>query len=235
MKGPLIVCVMLTTADRQEMTKRAISSWGSQTYQNIELFIYPNWGQEPLCRLMNLANAAALKRHPTAEYIAKWDSDDWSHPRRLEDQLRTIEGQGALVTGYNEMPFVDERPSGLTIAGIPAARDVFTYRNPNPTYALGTSLFMKREAWEQQPFPDMATPANPRGSGSDTQFVHHWASRGRLYGRSALHDGETCEESYMVATVHESNTTCKMKSKSGFLPSNSPLACWSRSVVKRLV
>lgn len=82
--------------------------------------------------------------------IAHFDDDDWSAPGRLKTQVAHLQQTGKLVTGFNDMLFMD------------LVNDrVMFYRHEDDTYALGTSLLYRREAWEQHPFPDM-TPEDNR-------------------------------------------------------------------------
>src|SRR6185369_11808099 len=116
---PLVVGVMLT-ADRHDMTRRAIASFEAQTYERKCLLVLDS-GREPLNlptnirqiykhmpgvkltvgELRNVANAMA----GGADIIAHFDSDDWSHPRRLEEQVALLQASGADVVGYNEILF----------------------------------------------------------------------------------------------------------------------------------
>lgn len=212
----MIACVLLTTPDRAEMNRRAIRSFREQTYDDAVLVICstdirthsslgfleapeyfvlldaPN--DTPLCRLMNLSMEAAIQKLPRIAHLAKWDSDDWSAPSRLADQMARLERTGAWVTGYNSMPLYCE-----------SCHEVLIYSNPNSNYALGTSLLMKREAWEAFPFPDTSQrPNNPRGTGSDSLFVMHWAQRGRMAGCSGILNGV---HPLMIAGVHSGNTS----------------------------
>lgn len=220
----VIACVMLT-ADRPHMAARAVRSFLAQDYENRALVIYDTGkrllfedypelsvkislrsdnkprvvylidtgDQLPLCELMNHITELAMKFF-NPELIAKWDDDDVSDRRRLSRQRSLAFQGGHEVVGYNAMPFV--MPD----------RSVRLYNNPQPTYALGTSLMYSPGAWKSFPFPDTTQDAR-NGRGSDTLFVHHHARRGRLMGISSLDKGGPM----MVATIHEANTTAKLE------------------------
>jgi len=87
-----------------------------------------------------------VARNSDATFIAHFDVDDFSAPDRLSIQLAHIQKTGKLLTGFHNMMFYDVRDDR-----------VMFYQHESPNYALGTSLFYRREAWERVKFPD-ATP-----------------------------------------------------------------------------
>lgn len=226
---------MLSTRDRREMNERALRSFDAQASAALWWHYDSTGSTAPLCELMNRAMESALHALPNITHLAKWDSDDWSAPERLPEQLALMERTGAWVVGYHTLPFYDTR-----------TREVLLYSNPNPNYALGTSLLMRREAWEEFPFPDTSKrPGNPRGTGSDTLFVQHWAGRGRVASVSSIGDAEciACDGSgrgdtgpcwkcdgrtrtpapRMIATIHGANTSVD-PARGGFRPADWALA-----------
>ena len=171
------VCAVMLVNGREAMTRRAIASFQAQTYEAKRLLIWdtapgcgslysaiddqqisvPDVDRERLrdatvgC-LRNWANKYALAHYTTsgteAEVIAHWDSDDWSHPRRLEEQVALLESTGKMCVGYRDLLFWDtrelhERPNQAWI-----------YRNDDPRWAAGASFLYRRELWERQPFDD---------------------------------------------------------------------------------
>jgi glycosyltransferase involved in cell wall biosynthesis len=129
---PRILCVMLASG-RQEMVDRAVRSFYSQTYLDKRLLVFDT-GDEPLRlpphgreisyvraspptrrlsigALRNAANEQAGSHG--AKVVAHWDSDDWSHPERLADQLALLEATGVEAVGYRELPFWDTSIEGL--------------------------------------------------------------------------------------------------------------------------
>lgn len=108
-----ITC-MCVTRDRVKLLRRAIRSYLSQTHLDRELVVVHaiedrstrqylaglhvesivpvavrNGNQLSLGALRNIARQAG-----TGNFVAQWDDDDWSDPRRLELQMRTIRDRG---------------------------------------------------------------------------------------------------------------------------------------------
>ena len=105
---------------------------------------------ETIGALRNAANwcASAIKQYGAADLIAHFDSDDWSHPSRLQEQVALLEESGKMCVGYGELLFWDTRP--LAQRG-----EAWIYHNHDPRWAAGASFLYRRELWEQQPFPDV--------------------------------------------------------------------------------
>jgi hypothetical protein len=165
--NPRVLCVMLANG-RQEMVNRAVRSFHSQAYKNKELlvlnsgptFLYVSTipagvhlsllnqddRQRPIGELRNIANATAT--HIKADIICHWDSDDWSHPERVSEQVAFLQETGAHAVGYSEMLFWDSRPGAFCGAWL--------YTSPNPDTCLGTSLCYWRKTWESVPFRNVS-------------------------------------------------------------------------------
>lgn len=186
---------------------RAVTSFRNQTYQNKRLFIldtgdkefpimqedgiyaeYFGHDQRPgLCvltrgttigALRNLANGYAETLH--ADIIVHFDDDDFSHPRRIEEQVALLVASGKECVGYNEMLFWrDGEPGfkpGPTGSPIPDPEhdqqsEAWLFQNKSPRYSLGTSLCYWRSTWEKHPFPD-------KMRGEDYDFVYGCDSAG---------------------------------------------------------
>lgn len=177
MKNPS-ACATLLTADRPEMTRQAIECFRAQTYENKRLLILDtgksrndahvyigNHGQPENERLLwnpaaketigELRNLAASMTD--ADIIVTFDSDDWSHPNRIAEQVALLKSSGADVVGYNSMLFWRE-PQECECGALPRHKDrgdtgeAWLYSNSNPQYALGTSLCYWRHVWERKPF-----------------------------------------------------------------------------------
>lgn len=189
---------MLTSNTRPYMFQRAARCWARQTYPKTELYVHVNDGTQPLCHLINEGFGAALRKYPNAEYLAKFDDDDMSDPRRLAEQMARLRSSDALVTGYFNMPMLDADTG-----------EVSMYNNPTPTYALGTSLFFHRDAWLQKLFPD-TTARTARGTGSDSQWVTYWAGEGKMLGVGCIGEDGVPR---MIATLHGDNTAPAMQRK----------------------
>ena len=120
-----------------------------------------------------------------ADLIAHFDSDDWSHPRRLEEQVALLEASGKQCVGYREMLFWDTR---FAANPDPSLREIendldklrpdlirnrhneaWLYCNPGRGLCAGGTIMYRRELWERCPFPD--APHEDRRWWSDNQAV----------------------------------------------------------------
>ncbi len=146
------------------MARRAVASFEAQTYQTKKLYIlntggilgfasddvYENWAP----RVGDYPTIGALRNEClshgfVAPYCAHCEDDDVSSPDRLALQLAHIQKTGKLLTGFYDMAMYD------------AANDkTWIYLNEDHRYALGTSLFYRREAWERVKFPDKTPEDN---------------------------------------------------------------------------
>ena len=182
--SPTVCCVMLVNG-RAEMVNRAIASYKAQTYVAKSLLILDS-GKKPVKRTprceynattawmpdMNGATIGALRNaanwcavdHFNANLIAHFDSDDWSHSRRLEEQVALLQASGKQCVGYRELLFWDTRHvAQCTHAGV-VSRDecpycenlgeAWIYRNHEPRWCAGASMLYTREVWEACPFDD---------------------------------------------------------------------------------
>ena len=179
------------------MVAQAVSCFLSQTWAEKELVIlddaddpsFPNPPEHPQIRYFRTdihywlsipQKRNAVNGLANGEIIWHLDSDDWSSPTRMEDQVRRLEETGKAVTGYHSMDFFDE-----------AAGKVYEYRS-GPYYALGSSLCYQRSFWQDNPFDE-----NYR-HGSDTVFVRVARLRGQLDAVDS--------EGRMVARLHSGNS-----------------------------
>jgi glycosyltransferase involved in cell wall biosynthesis len=229
------VCAILLTADRPEMTKRTIRCFVAQTYKNKRLLIYDSskrvsenysYGFNDMSvlhhlvppgrtigALRNEANNAACELDVPykPDIIVHFDSDDWSHPNRINEQVALLQASGADCVGYNEMLFwrICPRCRGFDdycadVAPCETCHmkggEAWLYSLPRSNYALGTSLAYKRSLWERKPFEDTS-------SGEDLRFI----TGVNIVSVSSLHqDGEP----RMVASIHGGNTHCKISDQS---------------------
>ncbi len=118
--------------------------------------------------------------HARGEVIAHWDDDDYSAHTRLADQLARLDSSGKPVTGYHAMRFTDGTR--------------WWKFEGKKSYALGTSLCYRKEAWQRNKFPAIQV-------GEDNHFVAVAAARGELVTADA---GEL-----MYANNHPGNTSPK--------------------------
>jgi glycosyltransferase involved in cell wall biosynthesis len=236
-----------------------LKSFREQTYRNRRLLIWdtstkeadlrdlPTMNDPPFIQcvrsaplgfsigtLRNYANQYASK--DLSDIIAHWDSDDWSHPNRLAEQVELLTSpeivserqpgklQYPEAVSYNEMlfwytspPDVKARYEGM-ISTFPKEafplpehlrlrdREAWLYRSPNPLCPIGTSLCYWRSTWERHPFAE-------RSMGEDLE----WWSRVRGVMASSFvmrPDKRTAipthpAEPRMIAAIHGGNTVPK--------------------------
>ena len=213
---PLVVCIMLT-ANRPDLAYRSIRCFERQTYQNKRLLIFETSeeasivviGAGKICvwdrsfagcsDIAVLWNTACGFTAPGC-LIAKWDDDDLSAPDRLTEQVRLIETTGMQCVGYRSMPFYHEEKD-----------EVWVYSNLDTNYCLGTSMLMRREAWERHPFVQMpATPTRPACC-SDTVFVRKLQARRQVKGFNGIgfNGIDRPQGPAMVVTLHAKSSHAK--------------------------
>lgn len=198
MTNPSVTMVALY-ADRPEFAEAILKVFRSQTYENKWLLIYDN-GRQPfpgwlerleprealvsdlgrtaaIGELRNFANTCAA-----SDIIVHGDSDDWSHPNRITEQVARLQASGADVVGFNEMLFWREGKrlttseslavylhDGMTSMRLPG--EAWLYKAAaGLTPALGTSLCYWRKTWERKPF-NPALPKVGGGMSEETEFL----------------------------------------------------------------
>jgi glycosyltransferase involved in cell wall biosynthesis len=183
--NPSVCCVMLTK-NRPQMAARAIRCFQAQAYEKKDLLIYNTEELEgnSIGVLRNMAAACV-----DADIIIHWDDDDWSHPKRIARQVRSLlKGGGANCAGYRDMLFWDSRGEG----------EVWHYCQSHQSFALGTSLCYWRTVWERHPFPDLPKPGG--AAGEDTA----WLAGVKLRAESGFAVDAT---PLMIAGIHGGNTS----------------------------
>ncbi|MCH1540256.1 MAG: glycosyltransferase [Candidatus Poseidonia sp.] len=125
--GPLI-SVIMTTFNWNTMIDTAIDSILNQTYRNIELIIVDDCSSDDLyvhlarrasgdnriilSRMAQNGGTYVAKNHglnqANGELITFMDSDDWSHPQRLERQFKTLQKNSDAVAVINNYFRVSE-------------------------------------------------------------------------------------------------------------------------------
>ncbi len=176
--NPFVVGIM-PTRGRVDLAHQAVECFFAQTYEYKSLVIidddddrsFPNGIDDKriqyscmkirynIPQKLNMACEIAAG----ADIIYRQDSDDWSYPGRMEDQVWRIEESGKAVTGYHSMPFLDV-PSGK----------VYEYQS-GPYYALGSSLTFLRSWWVAHRFNEK------KFTGSDTAFVTEAAIADQIF------------------------------------------------------
>ncbi len=177
-----LVCAVCLTRNRPEMTARAIKCFEAQTYTRKRMLVWdtsedyqgaayendegtvacvPAYQQTTIGALRNSANGF----WNDFDIICHFDSDDWSHPMRIAEQVALLQASGKEAVGYREMLFwraqsamhPEEVAAGLT-------GQAWLYTHGKPSYCLGGSLAYFRSTWERKPFPD-------RMEGEDTEWL----------------------------------------------------------------
>lgn len=206
MSIPLVSAVMLT-ADRQKLTERALRCFRSQTYECKQLvivdtgvtpFMLPEWSIE----ILGSIRLAGLRRSHTdsigtlrnlgaeladGELIVHWDSDDWSAPERMTQQVNQLLDTGADVVGAHTMVFFDSN-----------TKSAYVYSNP-PVDVLGTSLMYKREVLSKLPFDHINT-------GEDTK----WLRDLRIKHPSVKIVLDSWVDGLAIALIHEGNSCTRL-------------------------
>ncbi len=233
-----VACVMLANG-RREMVARAVESFHRQTHEDRLLVVYDT-GEQPvevtlgkgaitiftgalspersIGQLRNEANRLCGK----VDAIAHWDSDDWSHPQRLEEQVAFLKASGADAVGYRDMVFWDTRAGQFAGA--------WMYTGANPDYPVGTSLLYWCKTWERRPFPHkhhgeetawylrvktaaLSSVLEPRRyrmpfAPTDITFPSPITASTMVVERShiEIRDSATACEPRMIASIHGGNT-----------------------------
>lgn len=191
MSNPSVACVMLVSG-RPDMTARAVRPFLSQTYDNRLLLIWDT-GDALLniraektiyCPVFSTRERSigelrndAIGMATSADIIVTMDSDDLSHPRRIEEQVALLAASGAEACGYNEVLFWDGRDAAVEGGGIAGAwargqgGQAWLYSNPAPNYAIGASLAFWRSTWQRRPFPHLPIPGNRQSAGEDAEWL----------------------------------------------------------------
>lgn len=185
----------MPTRGRRELAKKALQCFLRQDYDRKSIVVvddeeepsFPNgldvvpYFRSPERRIgakRNLACQAA-----PGDIIMHFDSDDWSDPRRMADQVARLQQSGKMVAGYHSMFFYSE--FGGT---------AYKYEN-DASYAIGTSLAYTRFFWENHPFAD------PADDHEDNAFVKQALDCQQLASVDA--------HSLMVARIHKGNMVAK--------------------------
>ena len=241
---------------REAMVRRAVRAWLSQSYpESHRMLLILDTGSQSLVTAADAeANAGrglvhvpryslngqtigALRndanRRTNAEIILHWDSDDWSHPNRIAEQVARLEASGKEAVGYRDMLFWNttmvNNPAHMSTEALQSGaiaeikQEAWLYTNRVPTYCLGTSLCYWRKTWLERPFENTS-------AGEDTIWLREVKSE----GASSCPTGEMkrnfdaitaklhpdafplpehlrLREPRMIASIHGGNTYAKIE------------------------
>jgi hypothetical protein len=194
------------------MTRRAIESFRAQTYANKSLLILDtgfykysersgrdyrpnevysmmNGSGVSFGALRNMANTLAQ----SADIIAHFDSDDVSHPRRIEEQVAFLQSSGVEAVGYRELLFWDTRPVDEQQRQHEQHGDAWLYAHPHPAYIVDASRCYWRRVWEAHPYrEDCKHP-------DQDWWLHHWSK--------CASESLTIGGPRMICGIHGDNTS----------------------------
>lgn len=249
MSEPTVTAIMLVNG-RPEMVDRSLKAFRAQTYRNKQLLIYdtsknplrprlnPPWpieqehyavdrgSNKTIGELRNQAIECC-----SSDIIVHWDSDDWSSPERISEQVALLEFSKKECVGYREMLFwewvmrcceCDEyfgsqhkpscmRQGVVTQASMRSDRaGSWVYTSLILDYCLGTSLCYWRGVWQDHRFPAMPR-RSPEGVVYQEGEDMIW-QRGvtRLAHSAVPLEYSHCPGPRMVATIHGGNTLAKV-------------------------
>ncbi len=224
------VCAILLTADRLELTRKAVECFRAQTYPNKTLLIYdttpdncdafefndeheniyvvestPNdhhGNRKTIGYLRNRANGAAPCN---PDIFVHWDSDDYSHPSRISEQVALLQSSGADCVGYSDLLFWREPRDYVPFD----EGEAWLYTSPGPKPSPpGTTLCYTREFWERNPFPATS-------QGEELQFL----ARAKVttitsmpvatfdIGKNSDPTNDPKVQPRMIARIHSGNTS----------------------------
>ncbi len=194
------VSAILPTGYGEKYIKTALHCFLSQTYHDtgkLELVVVDNnispilhllpsnvnyirCPRKPVGALRNIGTQAA-----TGDICINWDEDDWSHPKRVIEQVSRLLESGKQVTGWHSIYFWDE-----------VARNGYKYvYEPrgcsHPPYAMGTSQCYFKSWWAKHKYEEVG--------------IEDWP-----FSNAALHQGQldSCDAGNLAVMVAHSNSVC---------------------------
>ena len=247
------VAAILLTANRPEMTARAVKSFESQTYENKRLLVY-NTGYAPtnmsvtsemfecwnppgpitpktIGSLRNAANGLfATTESYLPDILIHFDSDDVSHATRIAEQVDLLQSSGADVCGYNEVLFWRESILSGDDLEYFTPGEAWLYTDRSTNRAIGSSLCYRRAFWENHPFADGPKPGV-------TSEYWNFIRAGKTVAVSSIKDGEP----RLIARIHGGNANIAhyadvlAKAAQGRTNSWARADCWDKICRERMM
>lgn len=219
-ENPLVTVVLTTFNPKPEELRTSVRSILDQTWRNIELLVVDDYSTEVadnfFHELESLDNRLRVIRMPQngGTYLARnagiqaamgsivtgQDTDDWSHPQRIEKQLRGLHGRDDLAGVIAMANRTDERLVRTAVGFAPQRRcEVSLMFRREDAIAMGGYLPMRkgadsefRERLMRHTGRDVKELSDPlymtrlsHGSLSRADFRHGWTAPHRLAFSSA--------------------------------------------------
>lgn len=199
MSDKILVSAIMPVYGQRDFAELALRSFLDQDWPNKELIViddspeesalYPLWFKgleyiriEQRLQIGPKRNLAC--EHAAGDIIVHFDSDDWSAPTRITDQVARLLSSGKAVSGYHSMLFWNGERS-----------EAFKYKGPGD-YSLGTGLCYRKEFWRAHPF----VAEGPR-RWEDNVFVQDARNDNEIVAADA--------GKLIVARIHPGNTSPK--------------------------
>jgi hypothetical protein len=185
-KGQVITCLTITGEKYKQFEERAKKCREWQTVGHHTVIYHDE--HCPVKAVGAFRNQGLRWLTNDTDYIAHFDVDDVYAPECLERQLWHIQKTGKLVTGFYDCPIYDSTKD-----------KVWIYTHERTNYALGNSLFYKREAWERVKFPEHVMVDDPQ-----------W--RAKIGGENILSQSVWMEDGrpLMIQIFHGGNASCSI-------------------------
>ena len=130
---PLVSCLMATRG-RPGLMQRAVACFLHQTYAPCELIVVHHAEDDDTPKYFDAIDNPRIKvfRAPanaklgalrnltvdkaSGSYLATWDDDDWSAPRRVADQMRALENSAMVACVLSRVTVIDSTTDQVFIS-----------------------------------------------------------------------------------------------------------------------